>query len=157
MIKCLTLLALCLLPFVAQAQVCFEGADNTGCPRMTQDISTSTIRTAPGLTTVGGSITTSVPKVANSMVYKDASGTIMTTSNTAVANAGQASESLVVVNASINVLKLISPTTLPACNAAANGNIALSGAKLCVCNGTAYKNLLGGSDIVTGLLTGTCP
>lgn len=144
------------------AQVC--NADNSACPALGNDISNSLFKTdsISGTVMVTGTITTRPPAVPNSMVYKDAVGVIRTASSTYVSNSGTANESLITanINANVlntNVLKLISPSSLPACNAGTNGSVYLSGAKVCVCDGTGYKNLLGGTSLITGLLTGTCP
>lgn len=149
---CLLILALALAPWLAQAQVCFEGNDNTGCPRVIQDISTSTIRTQPGATMVGGSITTSIPKVPNSMVYKDASGVIQTASNTTVSNAGSSNEGLVSVNISaLNALTI--PTAAAGVTPTAGDLVKTSTGALCMCINGVFKNLSSINVIVSGLLT----
>jgi hypothetical protein len=164
--------ALLLLPAISQAQVCFNG-DNA-CSQINNEISNTLLRTDASTNSiwVRGTVTGNPPPVANSTVYKNVSGTFMTTSST-ITNPGTPSETTNLVNVNVlnnlntsgtitanvlngNLLQLAS-TTLPTCNAGNTGRIALSGSKLCYCNGTSYVNIVGGVNIVTGLLSGTCP
>lgn len=124
---------------------------NGVCPSLSNDISNSLFITngASATVMVTGTIQTRPPAVANSMVYKDSLGVIRTASNTYVSNTGTANESLIAVNVSASVLNTnllkLSSNTLATCNASTAGTIGLSGTKVCVCDGTSYKNLLGGT------------
>lgn len=159
------LLALTLLATPAIAQVDFDGS---GGATIQNPISNTIISTTDMLR-VYGRISSTAPIVSGAMVYKTNTGLVQTASNTYVANPGAANESLIAVNVNANVLnvsstlnatvlKLVSPTAMPACNTSTVLQVVpTSSGKLCVCNGTAYINLLGGTNLITGLLTGTCP
>jgi len=166
--------------FIAQqiyaqaSKLCRADVPDTNCPAVSNDINNPLLKTdsLSGTVTVTGTIMTRPPAVPNSMVYKDASGTIMTT-NGSVSNPGTPSETTNLVNVSIlnnlntsgtitaNVLNgsslQLTSSTLPTCNASNFGRVGTSGTKICVCDGTTYRNLLGGTNLITGLLAGTCP
>lgn len=149
------MVALATMGHAQASKVCRADVPDSSCPAISNDISNTLFRTSAvsATVTVTGTIMTRPPAVANSMVYKDAVGTIMTASNTYIASPGSANESLIAINANINVLNTnllqLTSTTLPTCNAGNYGRVGMSGTKLCVCDGTSYKNVLGCVNIVT--------